>query len=212
MDNLSISQAYLLCALNSKGKLPVFGAEHQVCLVAGSILDLVLTGCVKVEDKNLSVSAPFSGNGWLKGVYDDIGQKDSISLEKITALYSFQLSGRKVKDLINGIGQSLADQGLADSPEKKSVYIPRADAVDRVIQSIRAELLEEGEVSDETVALASLMEKSNMIKKYFSSYEKDTLKKRLKELKSTEFHRLVAEMVDYIVTMIAIISASGGVG
>ncbi|MCG9969589.1 GPP34 family phosphoprotein [Pelotomaculum terephthalicicum JT] len=73
-----------------------------------------------------------------------------------------------------------------------------------MIQKIRAELLENGTISDETVALVSLLEKSHQIKKYFSKYESEQLKARLKEIKEAPSNQLVKQMVDYVDMIIAV--------
>ena len=38
MRDLTLSQEYLLCAVNEKGRLPHLGVERTVCLVAAALL------------------------------------------------------------------------------------------------------------------------------------------------------------------------------
>ena len=52
-----------------------------------------------------------------------------------------------------------------------------------MIQNIRAELLEDGELSEDIIALTALLDKSGELSRYFSAYEKKALKARLKEIK-----------------------------
>lgn len=73
---------------------------------------------------------------------------------------------------------------------------------------IRAELLEDGQVSDEIVALVSLLEKSGQIKKYFSKYERDQLKIRLKEIQNSDANKLVKVMVDCINTLFVVVMST----
>ena len=51
MRDLTLSQEYLLCAVNEKGRLPHLGVERTVCLVAEALLELQLEGCVAVDKK-----------------------------------------------------------------------------------------------------------------------------------------------------------------
>lgn len=59
-------------------------------------------------------------------------------------------------------------------------------------------------VSKEIVLLTAIMYKGQQIKKYFSKYEADCLKKRIKEIKKTEVGELVSEAVDYITCLIVV--------
>jgi hypothetical protein len=116
--------------------------------------------------------------------------------------------------LVSSIGAAMADKGYVTSDRggvfrNSARFIPRADAVDRVIQEIRAELLESGAMSDETVALVSLLDKGGQIKKYFSKYESQQLRTRLKEIQETPFNRMVKQMVDHIEAMIVVIATAG---
>ena len=58
-----------------------------------------------------------------------------------------------MNELIDSIGASLAKNGCVQREEKsglfggKDLYIPNEADVDAVVQSIRAELLEDGELS-----------------------------------------------------------------
>lgn len=217
MNQLTISQQYLLCVLNEKGKLPSFSTEIPVCLLAGSLIDLILAQCVAVgKDKKLAVTGELTeDNRHLSSLYIFIRESKPMKVEKLASEYAFSLSDKRLKLLIKDVGMSLKALGCA-SLESGGLtgnaprFIPDKRAVDNVIQNIRAELLEDGAVSDEIVALVSLMEKSSQIKKYFSKYERDQLKARLKEIQSAESSKLVKEMVDYINTMFVIIASTSG--
>lgn len=217
MNQLTISQQYLLCVLNERGKLPSFSTEIPVCLLAGSLIDLILSQCVAVgRDKKLAVTGQLSeDNRHLSSLYAFIRDSKPMKVEKLAGEYAFTFSDKRIKQLIQDVGASLHALGCA-YPESGGLlggaprFIPDKRAVDYVIQNIRAELLEDGAVSDEIVALVSLMEKSGQIKKYFSRYERDQLKARLKEIQSAESNKLVKEMVDYINTMFVIIASTSG--
>mgnify|MGYP003249372634 CR=1 FL=1 len=56
MRDLTLSQEYLLCAVNEKGRLPHLGVERTVCLVAAALLELQLEGCVAVDKKYVTVT------------------------------------------------------------------------------------------------------------------------------------------------------------
>lgn len=69
------------------------------------------------------------------------------------------------------------------------------------MQSIRAELLENGALSEDVIALTALLNKSGDLQKYFSAYEKKDLKKRLKEIKEDPQNEMIQKAVDYVETL-----------
>ena len=83
----------------------------------------------------------------------------------------------------------------------RTVYIPNAADVDNIVQNIRAELLEDGELSEDIVALTALLNKSKDLQRYFSAYEKQALKKRLKEIKENPQSEMIQKVADYIDSM-----------
>ncbi|WP_343208607.1 GOLPH3/VPS74 family protein [Anaerolentibacter hominis] len=210
----SITERYMLCALNDKGKIPALSSEIPVCIVAGAVMDLALAGCVAVDNKRLTVSSPLSGGlRHLTSIYDYIAEKEKIKLDKLASEYCFSFSGKRINRLIDEIGMALSEAHSVTVEQggllgTKKHYIPDGKAVDSVVQTIRAELLEEGTMSDEAIALAGLFEKSGMLKKYFSSYEKKALKSRMEEIKNSPSHEIISEFMDYINTMIAVIAVT----
>ena len=63
--------------------------------------------------------------------------------------------------------------------------------MDHIVQNIRAELLEDGEISEDIIVLTALLNKSQDLQRYFSSYEKQVLKKRLTEIKENPQNELI---------------------
>ena len=51
MRDLTISQEYLICAVNEKGTLFTFNTEKMVCLVAAAQLGLHQEGCETGDKK-----------------------------------------------------------------------------------------------------------------------------------------------------------------
>ena len=61
MRDLTLSQEYLICAVNEKGTLFTFNTEKLVCLVAAALLELQLEGCAAVDKKFITVTGPEEG-------------------------------------------------------------------------------------------------------------------------------------------------------
>ena len=215
MNNLSVAQSFMLCGLNEKGNFPVTNNVIPACLAAGSLIDLLLENCVSIADKKVYVTAPLTNNLLhLQPMYQYLNEKGTIKLEKLSENYCFTFSGKKINELTSSIGHSIVAQNSAVFKQggilgNKEQFIPDRNAVDGVVQLIRAELLEDGNLSDEIVALTSLLEKSGILKRYFSSFEKDALKARLKEIRKAPSYAIIQEMLDYLDAMlIAVIVAA----
>lgn len=215
MKELSVSQGYLVCALNKNGKLPLLSMESPICVLAGGLIDLIFAKAVTIgEDKKLCITGELNNEyQYLNSIYSFIKESKPMKVDKLASEYAFAFSDKRLKVLINDIGMSLSDLGYVLTENsglmgKTQCFVPDTKVVDNVIQNIRAELLEDGIVSDNIMALVSLMDKSNQIKRYFSQYEKNQLKTRLKEIKDTDANKIVTEMIDYIVTIIAVIAST----
>ncbi|BAE83742.1 GOLPH3/VPS74 family protein [Desulfitobacterium hafniense] len=205
MKSLSIAQEYVLCSLNTKGDLPPLSIKIPVCVVASGLIELLLSNCIKVnENKKLCV---INGLGaeqvYLKSLFDSLNKPRPIEIKEIALEYNLSFTNKRLNALVADIGNSLADRDCVTIEKggilgNESYFIPNPDEVDRVIQKIRAELLESGTVSDETVALASLLEEGNQIRNYFSKYELKQLNVRLKEIKKASSNQLLKQMLDYV--------------
>ena len=182
MKNLSLTQQYLLCVLNKNGKLPAFGLEKTLCLSAAGVLELLMEDALSFDGKKLTVkSALPEEKAYLRPVYQAVERKQPVKFESIVEYFSLDFTDKHMNELIDSIGASLAKKGCVQREEKsglfggKDLYIPNEADVDAVVQSIRAELLEDGELSEDVVALTMLLNKSGDLKQYFSAYEKKDL-------------------------------------
>lgn len=212
MKNLSLTQQYLLCVLNKNGKLPAFGLEKTLCLSAAGVLELLMEDALSFDGKKLTVkSALPEEKAYLRPVYQAVERKQPVKFESSVEYFSLDFTDKHMNELIDSIGASLAKKGCVQREEKsglfggKDLYIPNEADVDAVVQSIRAELLEDGELSEDVVALTMLLHKSGDLKQYFSAYEKKDLKKRLKEIKNDPQNEMVQKTVEYIDSLLCLV-------
>ena len=216
MKDLSLTQEYLLCTLNEKGKYSSFDMEKGACLVAGGVLELLMDGVVCLDGKKIATTGPLPvEKEYLRTVYEYIRREEPVKLESVMEHFSFSFSDKDLYALMGDVGDTLAEagyiqKGMAGLLGKTVVYLPDPQAKDGVIQKIRAELLEDGELSEDIVALTALLQKSGELSRYFSAYEKKALKARLKSIKDSCENQLVTKMVEYIESlfMMAIIAST----
>lgn len=217
MKDLTLTQEYLLCALNEKGRLPALSLERQVCLVAAGLLELRLAGCAQLDAKRVWITGPLPQEcAALRPLYDFLEGKGPVKLEKVVETYSYSLSDKHIEALLDSVGGSLAELGAARREQAglfggKSAFVPSREAVAAVVDMVRAELLEQGPVSDEAVALTALLDESGRLKDYFSKFEQKELRQRLKAIAATPEGRLAAQLVEYVENMIAIVTVLASV-
>ena len=215
-QDLSVTQAYFLCAAGDKGVISDFSTEKLVCFVAAGLLDLRLEGCIALEEKRVSASGPLpASRSYLEPLYDFIAREGPVKLSKVAESYTFSLTGKRLNALVDAVGESLEGLGALREVKEgllggRTHYVPAREAVSAVVDMLRAELLEEGPVSDEGAALATLLDQAKCLKRYFSDFERREIRRRLQELARTPEGRAVREMVEYIKLLLVAISAGGG--
>lgn len=207
MKNLSTTQQYFLCVLKKNGKISSLEMEKTTCLAASAIVELLMDNILTLDGKKLSVQAPLpEDKSYLRQVYYVVMKKQPVKFESVMEYFSFNFTDKYMDGLIEDIGESLVNLGCVQKEKggfmnEKTLYIPNADDVDHIVQNIRAELLEEGEISEDIVVLTALLNKSGDLQRYFSSYEKQALKKRLEEIRENPQNELIRKATEYIDTL-----------
>ena len=209
MKDLSLVQEYMICAVNEKGGIPSFSTEKLVCLVAAGLLDLRLAGCLAIEGKKVQTTSPLPENrAYLGSLYEFVGDKPK-ALEKIVEAYTYSVTDKRLVRLMEDVGRSLVDLGLAQEARggllgNKKNFVPAKTAVESVIDMVRAELLEDGEVTEDIAALVALLEKGKCVKTYFSAYEQKAIREKLKAIAASPEGKLAGELIGCVENMIAI--------
>ncbi|MCL2783384.1 MAG: GPP34 family phosphoprotein [Propionibacteriaceae bacterium] len=211
MSDLSFTQEYYLCAVNSKGNSPLDGGEFTACLVVGDIMEMLGQGLISKDEKSRFYAAkPWDDSlPYAKPMYDAIA---SSKKPRSASDFLFELSFKQISSLSSSIGTSLVAAGDADELDNqglfknKTKYVPKPEAVTRVIEKVRAEFLEDGRMSDETVCLTALLDAGNLIHHYFSEVEARSVKNRLAEIRESETYSAVKEILDTITALIIIIT------
>lgn len=216
MKDLSLTQQYLLCALKENGSLPGFGVEKPLCLSAAGVLELLMEDILTFDGKKLWINGPLpQGKAYLGPVYEIIEKRQPVKFKTVVEAFTVSFTDANINRLVNYVGESLVQMGCVKKEKGglfggKNRYLPRESDVDAIVQMIRAEILENGEVSEDIVALAALLYKSGDLQRYFSAYERKNLQRRMKEIKenpSSEMIRRAAEYIDSLL-MLMIMAAT----
>lgn len=207
MKNLSTTQQYFLCILKKNGKISSLEMEKTTCLAASAVVELLMEDILAFDGKKLSIQVALpEEKSYLRQVYDVVVKKQPVKFENAIEYFSFNFTDKYINRLIEDIGESLAELGCVRKEKGgfmngKTLYIPNEADVDHIVQNIRAELLEDGELSEDIVVLTALLNKSQDLQRYFSSYEKQALKKRLAEIKENPQNELIHKATEYIDTL-----------
>ena len=207
MKNLSTTQQYFLCILKKNGKISSMEMEKTTCLAASAVVELLMEDILAFDGKKLSIQVALpEEKSYLRQVYDVVVKKQPVKFENAIEYFSFNFTDKYINRLIEDIGETLAELGCVRKEKGgfmngKTLYIPNEADVDHIVQNIRAELLEDGEISEDIVVLTALLNKSQDLQRYFSSYEKQALKKRLAEIKENPQNELIHKATEYIDTL-----------
>ena len=214
MNDLSITQEYMVCALYEKGTLSPNNQKAIACLIVGGILEMQLEKCISIENKKITVCTELPEHmSYLKPLYNVINQGKPIKADKVMEVYVASFSNKKLNELLEELINGLKVAGVIETVKagllgNKEKYIPKKEVVTNIIEKIRAELLEDGEVSEEVIALTALLDNAGQLKDYFSKYEQKELKEKLIEIRTSDAGKTVKEAIEYIDNLIAIIVAS----
>lgn len=205
MKDLSITQEYLICVVNEKGVLSPYNSKAVVCMVVSGILEMQLEHCISIEDEKIIVCGELPEHiGYLKPLYDAINQHKAVKIKTIIGNYLISLTGgKKQRELFNELMDSLKKADVVEPIKtgllgKKENFVPKKEVITSIVEKLRAELLEEGEVSEEVIVLTALLENADCLKKYFSKFEQKELKNKIKEIKNSEAGTTTKEMIQYV--------------
>lgn len=209
MERRFISQDYYILAVNDDGHMPVMRAKDcNAGLVIAGLLDLLGAGVITMEKKKkITVEGELPQDfAYLEPLYTYL-QKKPRFVEKVMSDYIVTMSSR-MKDLTVSIGEALDSQHKAEKDKgglfgSVTLFIPDKTYKNNLINSFKAEVLQQGEISLADAALVSLLKETGNLNQYFSKYERDDLKTRLKDLKKEPQNKQISDMINYVDTVIA---------
>ena len=120
-------------------------------------------------------------------------------------------AAQALEGLMAAIGDSLVGRGLVEPVQsgllgRKQGYRPTREAIHSVVDLVRAELLEEGEVTEDVAALVILLDQGKCLKPYFSAFEQKEMQAKLQAIAKTPSGKAVRDMVEYVENLIAIMT------
>ena len=195
MKDLTLTQEFSLCQMNKKGKLDrKLSVMPDFALGTAALYELYLNDNISLT-KEIK-KEPNKELKYLVLTYDFIKKQKKLELESVVQKICF--NDKLIKLIFDNCKeQLLADDCLEEVELKgflntsKIATVSKAGSTDFVIQKIRTEVLEYGEISENTIPLIALLAKTKKLEDYFSKYELDALKARIQVLKTDEQYRFM---------------------
>ena len=208
MNRKSTAQEYYTLMIDKNGLMPAMHRDEAGAgLAASAFMDLTVNDIVAVEKKKITVIKELPDSlVYLEDLYTYLKEKSRQMEKMMTDFYA----GSRNKKLAEKIGESLCKDGAAVEEKgglfaPKRVFIPEKAYKDELIGMIRSAVQEE-EMDPCDVALIWLLQQANCLKQYFSKHETDQLKKKLKEMKKDPLNKQLANMIDYVSDMTAVMA------
>lgn len=211
LKNLSIPQEFVLLALDREtNKLKsIFRQNVALYTVMACIVELSLNGNVTFEDDDDTVrisNSASTGEKYLDRLLEMMTAEKPKKLKKW--VYYFYNHIFKQREIYKMVVESLVDKGVLEIentdvlfvvPVKK--YSDVENTRNYIVEKIRAELLEHGNVEEHKVALVLFLNVKKMLNDYFSDYEQKMLKQKLEILRKEDIYkkiRAVYKAVQYM--------------
>lgn len=221
MNNVTVTEKYALCMLK---EVKTFNdLELSTHLIVSMLVEMMLEGSIEIVDKNkkkkweiikninVKLNNKLPKDEYNMELYKIIEElnKPEITISQIIEKLCYSFSNKEYIAIIQLLKEKMINNKLISLQNKKGVFknkeviVINEEAFNSTIEKIRTEFLKKGNFTDEFVLLVSLLNSTNFLKNIFIKYEKETLKKRLKEIKETEISKQVsiaAEIIDTINT------------
>jgi len=171
---MKVSEQFVLLA-GTANKLKY---HSKLTTVAAVIYDLILDGAVKLDEKNrlvINQQSVFELTNYEEKVYNLIKKYSPVKMFILIGKIYAELRACGIhKDVMEGLNSQKIDL------EKKTHSI---------IEELRADVLEDGTMSEESSILLLLMKQSKCMNYYFSNHESSIVSDKLKSLKSSNEFR-----------------------
>lgn len=206
---ITVTEKYALCMLKDVKKFS--NSELSAHIVVSMIVEMILGGNLEVVDKdkkkkweiipdiNVKLNNQLPKEEYNRKLYEIIEEtnKPQIGISQIIEKICFSFSDKKYMEIIQLLQEKMINDKLISLEMKKGllkekeVIVLNEEKFNKIIEEIRNEFLKNANYTDEFILVVSLLNSSHFLKNIFIKYEKETLKKSLKEIKQTEIYKQV---------------------
>lgn len=219
---ITITEKYALCMLKEKKSL--YAEELKTHLIVSMIVEMMLNDNLEITSQNnvkLKVNIPREEYNIklyeiIKKLITD-SKKEQVSMKNILNYTIYGFTTKNIREIVEALKQKMIEDNLIAIENKKGflgtkeAIIVQEDKFTNIIEEIRAEILEKGKLTEDSILLASLLNSTNFLKNSFIKYERETLNKRLKEIETTKIAekvKIAKQIIDDTAIMITAIITS----
>lgn len=214
---LSTTEEFIILDLIGKNLIKnkkVKIGNSKIYSIASIFIDLFLKEKISFDENQQVIikNSELTGVEYNDIILQTITSKKTMSIKEwIEYFYSHS----KLRDTIyNTIIQSIIKKDalqVVNSPyllnSSKKKYIDSKNIGDFLVQKIRAELLEDGNIDDNTLCLIILLDENKMLMSYFSEYEYKDIKEKIEKIyerKSTDKFKIIKKAITNVETFSAL--------
>lgn len=212
MNRKSITEEYFALAINESGYMPaMYRDESNAGVVAAGVMDLLLNQVITEEKKKITVIKDLPDYlGHLASLYAYLKEKTR-PIDKLMGDYTVS-AGSRLGQLAAETGEALTADHRAVKEKGglfggKVIYIPDQGYRAELISVIKAAVSGEEEITPHDAALISILAETKNLNRYLSREERSSLKGRLKEIRRNPQNKELADMINHVSDMTAIIAA-----
>lgn len=193
MNNINITEKYILCMLKEKKNL--YAQEVKPYIIVSMIIEMMIDGNLEIIDKDkVMLNEKEPTINYNKKLYDIIKnmKKEKVPLKNILMSICFGLSLKNLKSIVNLLKESMEKDELITIENKKGLLGNKEiinineNKFKDIIGEIKKDFLENGNLTDNLILLASLLNSTKFLKNIFSKYEREEIKNKLKEIENTD--------------------------
>ncbi|CAM3587822.1 GPP34 family phosphoprotein [Erysipelothrix urinaevulpis] len=212
MNLLLIDELYL-CSLNKKGKIS--GSSNKLNLFLAGLMTLKLEEIIGIENQRIEVITDLPADlERLQVLYNLLKTTKSNKVVDIYSKFESSMDGKMIQ-FFEDVGDYLNEKRIVELQrgrkgkiiQQTNKYIPNQAKVDGIVQRIRAEVLEDDIMTEDTLLLVYFLDKSEKLDIYFSKYEQSQLENKINQIKnnseSLELTKIVKAIND-LESMIAV--------
>ena len=199
-----------------KEKKNLYETELVPHLFISMIIEMMLDGNLEITKENkVKLKDEIPSSDYNKQLYHIIKdmKKEEISLKNIITSICNGFTNQKMKSVIELLKDNMVKHELIVLEEKKGLFAVKEvitineNMFTNIIEEIRAEFLEKGNLTEDIILLCSLLNSTKFLKNIFTKYEKETLNNRLQEINDTEIAERVKVARSVIDDMSAVMAA-----
>lgn len=147
MKDISLTEAYFLCAVQEKGKLFGSSTLRVACLMAAVLYEMEQQGLLLLHEKELTlVPDPEITVPYFRPVYEHLKEMDSTTYKHVMQDYSCGWTDYRLNALANVIGTGLAERGLVTKAKLglfngRTYFMPHRNTLTELMVELETELL-----------------------------------------------------------------------